>query len=86
MCHGVWHVHPLQSAIKREGFVSPVAARTSAQSQSGHVSTYMICTFSYRRTALPAEPGAEVCAEPGRIRLRDYHGHGSSCFRFAGWI
>jgi hypothetical protein len=66
----VWQLHPLQSAINREGLVSPVAARTSAQSQSGHVSTYMICTVSYRRTTRLAEP--QLLLGPScRLRLHD---------------
>jgi hypothetical protein len=47
-CMGAWHTQPAQPAIRREGFVSPVGARTTAQSQSGHVSTYMICMLAYR--------------------------------------
>jgi hypothetical protein len=39
-------MHP---AINRDGLVSPVGARTMTQSQSGHVSTYMICMVVYRQ-------------------------------------
>jgi len=45
----VWHEHPAQPAIKRDGLVSPVSARTIAQSQSGQVSTYMMCMVGYRQ-------------------------------------
>jgi hypothetical protein len=47
-CIGAWHAQPAQSAILREGLVSPVGARTTAQSHSGQVSTYMICMLDYR--------------------------------------
>jgi hypothetical protein len=47
-CIDVWQAQPAQPAIRREGLVSPVGARTTAQSQSGQVSTYMICMLAYR--------------------------------------
>jgi hypothetical protein len=49
ICISAWQAQPAQPAIRREGFVSPVGARTTAHSHSGHVSTYMICMVAYRQ-------------------------------------
>jgi hypothetical protein len=52
ICIGAWQAQPAQPAIRREGLVSPVGARTTAQSHSGQVSTYMICILAYRQLGL----------------------------------
>jgi hypothetical protein len=44
----LWQLQPVHPAISRDGFVSPLGARTTTHSQSGHVSTYMICMVVYR--------------------------------------